>query len=115
MPIVDDLTNLATAALNAGATAARAQGAALSGDFENLVKPNLDDIVAQIAAITEDVVAGNIGADQAKDDLSTQMDRIEPLILTEAELALLAVQVIIQAVENALKGAVNTAAGVALL
>jgi len=119
MAILDDLRTAVTNAISAGANAARGQGTALKGDFENLVKPNLDDVVVQIAAITEDVIAGNISQAQAKDDLGTQLDRIQSVILAEAELALLAVQVIINSVINALKSAVNTATtgaiGVALL
>ena len=109
MAILDDLKAAATNALSAGATAARGQGAALKADFENLVKPNLDDIVTKIAAITEDVIADNISPEQARDDLGTQLDRIKPLVLAMAELALLAVQVIINAVMDALKSAVNAA------
>jgi hypothetical protein len=109
MAIVDDLRQGATAALSAGASAVRGQGAALTADFENLVRPNLDAILIQVAAITEDVVAGNIGTDQARDDLVTQLDRVQPLILAVAELALLAVQTIINAVLDALKTVVNAA------
>jgi hypothetical protein len=117
--ILDDLRTVVTNAISAGANAARGQGAALKADFENLVKPNLDAVVVQIAAITDDVIAGNIGQEQARDDLRTQLDNIQPLILAVAELALLAVQVIINAVMDALKSAVNAATtgtiGVALL
>ena len=115
MAILDGLKTSVTDALSAGATAARGQGTALSADFENLVKPTLDDIASQCAAISEDLVAGNIEADQARDDLQTQLDRIQPLILAEAELALLAVQVIIDAVVKALTSGVNAATGIALL
>lgn len=119
MAILDDLKTAVTSAISAGTSAARGQGTAIKGDFENLVKPNLDAVAVQIAAITEDVITGNISQDQAKEDLGTQLDNIQPLILAEAELALLAVQVIIDAVINALKSVVNTvtkgAIGVALL
>lgn len=109
MPIVDDVKTALTGALSAGAGAARGQGTALKQDFETLVRPNLEAIAAEVAAITEDLIAGNIGADQARDDLATQSSRIEPLILGVAELALLAVQVIINAVLDALKATVNAA------
>jgi hypothetical protein len=119
MPIVDDVKTALTNALSAGANAARGQGVALKQDFETLVRPNLEAIAAEVAAIVEDLVAGNISADQARDDLATQSSRIEPLILGAAELALLAVQVIINAVLDALKAAVNAATsravGIALL
>ncbi len=119
MAILDDLRQAASGALSAGAAAARGQGTALRADFENLVRPNLDAVLVQIAAITEDVVARNIGADQARDDLATQRDRVQAVILAAAELALLAVQVIINAILDALKSVVNAAAtraiGVGLL
>jgi hypothetical protein len=115
MSILDDLSKAALDALHAGATAARGQGAALGADFEQLVKPGLDDIVAQIAGITEDLAAGNIGSDQAKSDIQSQMDGIQPLILAESELALLAVQVVIDDVVDALKSGVNAAIGSVLL
>jgi hypothetical protein len=113
--ILDDLRQAATSAISAGATAARGQGTALRGDFENLVKPQLDDILIRIADIANDFRAGNILAPQAKDDLATQYNRVKPVILGVAELALEAVQVIINAVLDALKAAVNTAVGVVLL
>lgn len=119
MAILDDLKTAVTNAISAGANAARGQGTALKGDYENLVKSNLDAVVVNIAAITEDVISGNISQDQAKEDLGTQLDSIQSLILAVAELTLLAVQVIIDAVINALKSAVNTATtgaiGIALL
>ncbi|HUK10187.1 MAG TPA: hypothetical protein VLX09_20110 [Stellaceae bacterium] len=115
MAIVDDIRSAVESAISAGATAARGQGAALSSDFETLVKPNFEAIVTQTAAISEDLITGNIGPDQARDDLQTQLDNVEPIILAESELALLAVQVIINAVISALKSAVNTATGIALL
>jgi hypothetical protein len=117
--ILDDLRKAATSAISAGAAAARGQGTKLKTDFEALVKPNLDAVVVRVAAISEDLAAGNIGADQARDDLQTQFDTIAPLILAAAELSLLSAQVIINAVMNALKGVVNAAStraiGVALL
>lgn len=109
MAIVDEVRTAVGNAISAGAAAARGQGTALKGDFENLVKPNLEAVVMQVAAITEDLVAGNIGKDQARDDLKTQFDSVQPIILAEAELALLSIQVIINAVMNALKSAINTA------
>jgi hypothetical protein len=109
MAILDDLRQAATQAISAGATAARGQGTALKADFENLVRPNLDAILIQVAAITEDVIAGNIGSDQARDDFKTQWDAVQTLILAVSELALLAVQTIINAVLDALKTVVNIA------
>lgn len=109
MAIADDLKTAATNALSAGVTAARGQGAALRVDFEALVRPNLDAIVVQIAAITDDLVVGNIGPEQAREDLATQRDRIQPLILGTAELGLLAVQVIVNAVLDAVRAVVNAA------
>jgi hypothetical protein len=119
LAILDDLRTAATQAVSAGVNAARGQGAALKADFERLVKPRLDAVVIQIGAITEDVVAGIIDPQQAREDLKTQLDNIEPLILAVSELALLAVQVIINAIMDALKAAVNAVTtkgiGIALL
>jgi predicted type IV restriction endonuclease len=119
LAILDDLRTAATQAVSAGVNAARGQGAALKADFETLVKPQLDAVVIQIAAVTDDAVAGIIGPEQAREDLKTQLDNIKPLILALSELALLAVQVIINAIMDALKAAVNTATtrgiGIALL
>ena len=119
MAIADDLKTALTGALSAGANAARGQGAALKADFETLVLPNLEAIAIQVGAITDDLIANNIGVDQWRDDLATQRERIQPLILGAAELGLLAVQVIINAVLDALKTALNAATtraiGIALL
>jgi hypothetical protein len=115
MAILDDLTSAAEDALAAGAKTARHEGKALGDDFEKLVRPNLEAVIAQMAQITEDLAKGDIGQDQAKDDLATQFDAIPPLILAETELLLEAVQDIINAVIGALKAAINTAAKVPLL
>jgi len=72
-------------------------------------KSNLDAIVDQIAAITEDRIIGNIGDDQMKDDFATQSDRVRTEILAAADLGGRAVQVIVNAVLDALKSAVNAA------
>jgi len=60
-------------------------------------------------------VIGDIAQDQAQDDLTEQCNRVTPVILGVAELAVLAVQAIINAVMDALKAVVNRAAGIALL
>lgn len=114
MALVDAFRQGVSNAVSAGSAAARGQGAALKSDFEVLVKPQLDDIIVQIASITEDYVSRSISKEQAQDDLSTQCNRIKPIILAVAELALLAIQTIINAVLNALREAVNAAAGIAL-
>lgn len=115
MAVIDDLRQAVKVAVAAGSNAARSQGIALKGDFENLVVPELDDILVQIEAITADFVAQNIQQPQAKDDLSTQSNRVMPIILGVAELTMMAVQAIINAVMDAVKTVVNKAAGVALL
>lgn len=115
MAMLDELKQAVSDAIKTGASEARAQGTALKGDFENLVKPQLNDILVQVESITKDYVAGNISKAQAQSDLTTQRDRIKPIILTVAELAFLAVQTIINAALDALKTVVNKAAGVALL
>jgi hypothetical protein len=115
MTILDDLRQAATSAISAGATAARGQGTALRGDFENLVKPQLDDILIRIADIASDFIATTISKQQAQDDLVEQYNRVEPVILGASELLLEAGQVIINAVLDALKTAVNAAVGVALI
>jgi hypothetical protein len=112
MSIQDELGKALSDGLKAGATAARGQGAALRADFENLVKPQFDDIVAQLAGIAQNLLDGNIGPDQARAASQTQMDGIPPIIEAAAELAVLAVQVIVNAVIGALKSAINTAAKV---
>jgi hypothetical protein len=115
MAVIDDLRQAVSSAVAAGSTAARVQGTALKGDFENLVKPQLDDILVQIETITSQFVSGDISQDQAQDDLTEQCNRVTPVILGVAELAVLAVQAIINAVMDALKAVVNKAAGIALL
>ncbi|MGH8428192.1 MAG: hypothetical protein ACRES7_09470 [Gammaproteobacteria bacterium] len=115
MAILDDLRQAVTGALSESASAARAQGTALKGDFEAFVKPQLDDMLVKVEFITSNYVAGNIGKEQAQENLTIQRNRIQPIILAVAELALQAVQVIINAVADAVKNTVNTAAGIALL
>jgi hypothetical protein len=115
MAILDDLRQASTQALSAGVSSLRGQGIALRADFENFVRPELDGILIMIADISADFAAGNIGAEQARDDLSTQLDRVQSVILAAAELAVLALQTIINAVLDALKTVVNTAAGIALI
>jgi hypothetical protein len=109
MAIVDDLKTAVTKAISAGAEAARGQGKALSADYQNLLLPNLEAVVVQIAAITEDVIFGDITKDQALPQFTAQFDCIPPLILAEAELVLLGVQIITNAIMDALKSAVNAA------
>jgi hypothetical protein len=109
MALLDDLQTAASNGLAAGANAARAQGTALAGDFESLVKPNLDAIVVEVAAITQNRIDGDIGDDQARDDLSSQFGRIQTEALAMAELSELAVQIIVNAVLDVLKSAINTA------
>jgi len=101
MAVIDDLRQAVKVAVAAGSNAARGQGAAL--------------ILVQIEAITADFVAKNILQPQAKDDLGTQSNRVMPIILGVAELTLMAVQAIINAVMDAVKTVVNKAAGIALL
>jgi hypothetical protein len=115
MAIINDIREAVNSAVSKGTAAARSQGAALHGDFESLVKPQLEDIYLQVAAIASDYIEGNILKDQAKDDLQTQCDRVQPIVLGVAELALLAVQSVINAILDALKSAANKAAGVALI
>ncbi len=115
MAVIDDLRQAVSQALAAGSSAARAQGTALRGDFENLVRPQLDDVLVQIESISSQFVVGDIGEDQARDDLNEQSNRVVPLILGVTELSELALQTVINAVMDALKAAVNKAAGVVLL
>jgi hypothetical protein len=119
MAILDELRTAATQALQAGASSLRGQGIALRADFENLLRPNLEGVLATIADISEDFIAGNIGPEQARDDLATQSDRVQALILATAELALVAIQIVINAVMDAIKTVVNAATtragGIALL
>lgn len=109
MAILDELRQAATQAISAGASSLRGQGTALRGDFENFIRPNLDGILIHIADISDDFIAGNIGPEQARDGLDTQMHSVRALILAAAELTLLAVQTVINAVLDALKTVVNAA------
>lgn len=119
MALLDDLRKAANDALAAGAMAARQEGVALASDFETLLKPNLEDIVVQIAAITEARIADTISADLAQANLRQQLDSIEDLAVAETELVLLAIQNILNAIIDALKAVVNAASskaiGIALL
>jgi hypothetical protein len=119
MAILDELRDAATQAISAGANAARGQGIALRADFENFIGPQLEGVLIHIADISDDFAAGNIGAEQAADDLRTQLNRVQSVVLAAAELALLAVQIIINAVLDAIKAVVNAATtragGIALL
>jgi hypothetical protein len=109
MALQDDLAKAASEALSAGATQARNEGKALAGDFEALVRPNLDDIVARIAAITAARIAGTINDELAQINLGQQFKRIQDLAIGEAELVLQAVQDILNAVIDALKTVINAA------
>jgi hypothetical protein len=112
--ILDDLKLAAENAISAGARAARGQGVALKADFETLVRPQLNGVVIQMAAIADDLIVGNIDRDQASDDMKNQFDRVEAVILAAAELAQLAVQVIINAVMDALRNTINLATSAAI-
>lgn len=109
MALLDDLTQAADNALTTGATAARAQGVALAADYENLLKPNLQAIVVQLASITEARIAGTISTQLAQLNLNQQFESLSDLAVAETELVLLAVQTIINAVINALRSVINAA------
>ncbi len=109
MALVDDLQKAATDTLVAGATAARNQGLALAADFESLVRPNLLDVSERVAAITAARIAGTINDDLAKLNLQQQFERIADLAIGQAELVVLAVQNILNAIIDALRAVVNAA------
>lgn len=109
MALLDDLTQTADSTLTAGATAARGQGVALAADYENLLRPNLQAIIVQLASITEARIAGTINTELAQLNLNQQFESLSDLAVAETELVLLAVQTIINAVINALKSVINTA------
>jgi hypothetical protein len=109
MAPLDDLTQAAESTLTAGATTAPAQGVALAADYENLLRPNLQAIVVQLASITEACVTGTISKDLAELNLNQQFEQISDLAVAESELVLLAVQNIINAVINARKRVISTA------
>ena len=119
MAILDDLRTAATQGLSAGVASLRGQGAAVRADFENLIRPNLDGVLVTIAEISEDLTAGNITPEQARDDLATQRDRTRAVIFAAGELTLVALQVVVDAVMDAIRTVVNAASsravGVALL
>ncbi len=119
MALLADLRSAVEQAVSVGAGSLREQGTLLRADFENLVRPNIDDVLVRIADIGDDYTAGNIGPQQARDELQIQLGRVQTLIIAVAELALLAVQIIVNAVLDAIKGVVNAAttrfSGIALL
>ena len=119
LAILDDLRTAATQAVTAGVNAAKGQGAALRADFETLVKPRLDAVVILDRGNHRRCRRRHHRRRAGARGSENQLDNIEPLILAVSELALLAVQVIINAIMDALKAAVNTATtrgiGIALL
>ncbi len=114
MALLNDLQKAATDALTAGAAAARNQGVALAADFETLLRPNLLDVIARVSAIAEARIAGTITAELARLNLQQQFERIEDLAIGQAELVLLAVQNILNAIIDALRLAVNAASNRAI-
>ena len=92
MTVLNDVTAAAENALAAGVSAARNEGKGLAAEFGKPVAPNLLDIVAQIAAITESRIAGTISVELAQLNLKQQFESIEDLAVAEAELVLQAIQ-----------------------
>ena len=119
MALLEDLRSAVGQAVSVGVGSLREQGTLLRADFENLVRPNIDDILVRIADIGDDFTAGHIGPEQARDNLAIQLGRVQALIVAVAALALLAVQIVVNAVLDAIKGVINVAttrlSGVALL
>jgi hypothetical protein len=109
MTVLSDVQAAAENALTAGANAARNEGKGLAADLASQLKPNLLDIAAQIASITEARIAGTITTELAQLNLKQQFESIEDLAIAEEELVLLAIQDILNAVIDALKAAVNAA------
>lgn len=109
MTVLNDVQTAAEKALTAGMTAARNGGRGLAADLASQLKPNLLDIAAQIASITEARSTGTITTELAQLNLKQQFESIRDLAVAEAELVLLAIQDILNAVIDALKAAVNTA------
>ena len=109
MTVLNDVQTAAEKALTAGMTAARNGGKGLAADLASQLKPNLLDIAAQIASITEARITGTITTELAQLNLKQQFESIRDLAVAEAELVLLAIQDILNAVIDALKAAVNTA------
>ena len=114
MAILDDLQAALKNGIAAGAASAQTQGVNLAQDALNAIEPNLKAVVAELAAIAQDRVDGNIGDQQAKDGVTTQLNRIPTLITEATELVAVALQAIIDAVLNALKAAIGAATGVAI-
>ena len=119
MAVIDVLKPLVQSGISAGISTARSQGQALRADIDNLIKPQMEDVVKQIASITEARLADRIEDDQAQDAIRTQLDRIQPLLLALGELSLLAVQTIVNAILDAIKqgvdGILQGAIGITLL
>lgn len=114
MGVLDDLKTALTKGLDAGAAAVRQQGTAIKDDFTDFIRPNFDAIVAELAQIGEDRLAGRIGDQQAQDDAADQLASVKTILEAEAELGALAIQTIANAVLDALKSALNAAVGIAL-
>ena len=113
--IASDITSALQAAARAGASAASNAGRDLSSAIETFVVPNLRDIGINVADIIEKQRTGIYTTDVAQTMLAGEGDAVKEVIETATTLVALEVEQIYNAMMIALAGAVNTAAGVALL
>jgi hypothetical protein len=113
--IASDITSALQSAARAGALAASSGGRNLSDAIENYVVPNLRDIGINVADIIEKQQTGAYTADIAQTMLASECDAVKEVIETATTLAVIEVEQIYNAMMTALAGAVNKAAGVALL
>jgi hypothetical protein len=113
--IASDVTSALQAAARAGASAASGAGRNLSDAIENYVVPNLRDIGINVSDIIEKRQSGAYTVDVAQTMLESECDAVKEVIETATTLAVMEVEQIYNAMMTALAGAVNQAAGVALL
>jgi hypothetical protein len=115
MSIEEDITAALTAGAKAGAAAASTAGKDFSEDITKFVVPHLEDIGLQLASIVTKRLAGIYTDATAKALIDSEEDAIQTLVEAVTTLAVLDVQNIVNAIVDALNGAVNTAVGFALL
>lgn len=108
-------------ALDVSTLAAQMLGAALpilkqgAQDIEAFAKTEFTKIAQTIVSVGEQLASGQINQDQAGLLLDMQKHASRSVLLTIEGLGILAVEQAINAALNVVKGAVNTALGIALL
>lgn len=113
--LASDIVSALQAGARAGASAASTAGRDLSGDIERFLLPQLQGIGIQVADILAKQQSGDYSNLAAQTMLAGQCDDLKSAIETVTTLAVAEVQQIYTAILGALTGAVNKAAGIALL